>query len=171
MTKIGADTEPAQILDSANFNKVKLKPGQDALYILRDSKGTILKAGKTSYRGAKARFRAYKNGAKIDGIEVELEVHPLNPSEHIAEHLEGRLRESLKSQGHALPWDKTGQHGAGFGTPGEGVRTGVLTKGEMEELLTRHKGNLQEAGREIRKHKDYVRLLAKNLGLVPKDFK
>jgi hypothetical protein len=171
MTKIGADTEPAQILDSANFNKVKLKPGQDALYILRDSKGTILKAGKTSYRGAKARFRAYKNGAKIDGIEVELEVHPLNPSEHIAEHLEGRLRESLKSQGHALPWDKTGQHGAGFGTPGEGIRTGVLTKGEMEELLTRHKGNLQEAGREIRKHKDYVRLLAKNLGLVPKDFK
>jgi hypothetical protein len=172
MARIGADTEPPQILDAADFTRVKLKPGQDALYILRDSEGTILKAGKTSASGAKNRFSVYKRAAKLAGKEVQLEVHPLNPSKNIAEYYEKLLRTNLESQGHALPWDNTGQRlGPGFGTPGEGQRTPPVTRGEMIELLQQFKGNLREIGTDLRVHRQTVRLWAKSLGLNPLDYK
>jgi hypothetical protein len=79
----------------------------------------------------------------------------------------------MEDQGHAMPWDNTDQRlgRPGFGTPGEGVRTSHLTKGEMAELLQMHKGNLREVGKELGLHSQTVRLWAKALGLVPKDFK
>ncbi len=172
MKQIGADTEPPQILNAADFSDVKLKPGQDALYILGESDGPILKAGKTSASGAKNRFSVYKRAAKLTGKEVQLEVHPLNASDNIAEYFEKALRTNLEGQGHALPWDNTGRRlGPGFGTPGEGVRTPPITKGEMTELLAAHKGNLREAGKEIGVHAQTVRLWAKALGLSPIEFK
>jgi hypothetical protein len=172
MKQIGAKTEPPQILDAADFSKVKLKPGQDALYILRDSEGTVLKVGKTSESGAINRFSRYKTAGKLTGKEVQLEVHPLKPSKHIAEHFEKALRINMDNQGHAMPWDNTGGRlGPGFGTPGEGKRTPPLTKGEMEELLTAHKGDLREAGKELGVHRQTVRLWAKSLGLKPIEFK
>lgn len=173
MASIGADTDPVQILDAENFSKVKLKPGQDALYILRDADGTILKVGKTSAGGAKNRFSVYKRAGKLTGKQLQLEVHPLKPSAHNAEHFEGALRTKMKSEGNAMPWDNTGGRlgRPGFGTPGEGVRTPPITKGEMQKLLTAHNGDLRAVGKELRVHRRTVDLWAKALGLLPKDFK
>jgi uncharacterized membrane protein HdeD (DUF308 family) len=173
MASIGADTDPVQILDAENFSKVKLKPGQDALYVLRDADGTILKVGKTSEGGAKNRFSVYKRAGKLTGKQLQLEVHPLKPSAKNAEHFEGALRTKMESQGNAMPWDNTGGRlgRPGFGTPGEGVRTPPISKGEMQKLLTVHKGDLRAVGKELGVHRRTVDLWAKALGLLPKDFK
>jgi hypothetical protein len=170
---VGADTEPPQVLDAADFSKVKLKPEQDALYILRDADGTILKVGKTSGSGAKNRFSVYKRAGKLEGRALQLEVHPLKPSAHNAEYHEAALRAKMESDGHALPWDNTrGRLGRpGFGTPGEGVRTPPVTTGEMTSLLAKHKGNLREVGKELGVHRRTADLWAKALGLLPKTFK
>ncbi|WOJ90443.1 hypothetical protein RZS28_03870 [Methylocapsa polymorpha] len=173
MKQIGADAEAPQILAPEDFSSVKLKPGQDALYILRDAEGTILKVGKTSANGAVNRFSVYKRAGTLTGKNVQLEVHPLKAGGRNAEFYEQALREQMEGQGHALPWDNTSQRlgRPGFGTPGEGVRKSHVTKGEMAELLTEYKGNLQEVGRELGLHRRTVDLWAKALGLLPKNFK
>ena len=165
ITKVGAKAEPPQMLDMAQFTEVKLKPGQSALYILRDADGTILKVGKTSAAAAKNRFSVYKGAGKKTGRELRLEVHPLEESARKAEHYESALRAQLEGVGHALPWDNTrGRLGRpGFGTPGEGVRTPPVTKGEMEELLEYYKGNLREVGKDLGVHRRTADLWAKAL--------
>jgi hypothetical protein len=171
--KIGADVEKAQILGAETFSKVSLKPGQEALYVLRDSEGVVLKVGKTSSTAAKGRFRVYKNAGKLTDKHLTLEVIPLKPSAHNAEYYEKRLRVEMEGRGHHLPWDNTnGRLGRpGFGTPGEGLRAPPVTKEKMEELLIRHKGNLREIGKELGVHRRTADLWAKSLGLLPRDFK
>jgi hypothetical protein len=177
MKQVGADTDAPQML-GADFSKVKLKPDQDALYILREADGTVLKVGKTSASGAKGRFSVYKRAGKQTGKDLRLEVYPLKPGTKTAEFYESALRAKMESQGHGMPWDNTGQRlgRPGFGTPGEGVRKSPVTKGEMKELLERHKGDLRKVGQELGKpprgvHPRTVDLWAKSLGLSPKDFK
>jgi Domain of unknown function (DUF4157) len=172
MSAIAAKTDAAQMLGK-DFSAVKLKPGQDALYILRDADGTILKVGKTSAAGAKGRFSVYKRAGKLTGRELELEVYPLQAGTKNAEFYESALRGHMESQGHALPWDNTGQRlgRPGFGTPGEGSRTSPVTRGEMSELLQHHKGDLRQVGKELGVHRRTADLWAKSLGLNPQAFK
>jgi hypothetical protein len=173
MSSIGAPTEPPQLLDSADFSKVKLEPGQDALYILRDSEGNVLKVGKTSEAGAKGRFAVYKRAGALTGKQLTLEVHPLKPSGRNAEFYEGALRTKMEGEGHKLPWDNTGGRlgRPGFGTPGEGVRTPPVSKERMTELLELHKGNLREVGKDLGVHRRTADLWAKAYGLRPQDFR
>jgi hypothetical protein len=149
-----------------------LKPGQDALYVLRDSEGVVLKVGKTSESGAKGRFAVYTRAGKLTNKELQLEVYPLKASDRTAESFEKALRTEMESQGHRMPWDNTNARlgRSGFGTPGEGLRAPPVTRGEMAELLTHHKGNLREVGKELGVHSRTADLWAKSLGLSPKNF-
>ena len=173
MKQIGADAEAPHIVDIDNASKIALKPDQDALYILRDSEGNIMKVGKTSASAITNRMRVYKNAGTLTGKKLQVEVHPLQPSDQIAEHFEKALRAKFVDQGHPLPWDNTGGRlgRPGFGTPGEGVRTSQVSKEKMAELLQEHKGNLRKVGEELGVHRRTVDLWAKSLGLLPKDFK
>ncbi len=173
MKDIGAKTDPPQMLDDTNFSKVKLDKGHDALYILRDADGVVLKVGKTSATGAKGRFAVYKRAGKLTGKKLTLEVHQLKPGDVTAEFYEKALRTKMEGEGHLLPWDNTGQRlgKPGFGTPGEGLRTPPVTRGEMEELLVAHKGNLKEVGKELGVHQRTADLWAKSHGLNPQDYK
>ena len=173
LKKTGTDVEDVQTVAAASFTKVKLKPGQDALYVLRDSEGVVLKVGKTSESAVTNRFSVYKRAGKLTDKQLHLDVFPLKPGAHSAEHFEQALRAEMERLGHRMPWDNTkGRLGrSGFGTPGEGVRSSPVTKGEMAELLTVYKGNLREVGVELGVHRRTVDLWAKSLGLKPKDFK
>ncbi|MGH8104966.1 MAG: hypothetical protein ACREO2_01460, partial [Arenimonas sp.] len=103
LKKLGIDAEAPQVLDAADFSKVQLKPGQDALYILRDADGNILKVGKTSESAASGRFSVYKRAGA-----AKVEVYPLKASEQTAESFEKALRAKMSAEGHAMPWDNTG---------------------------------------------------------------
>jgi hypothetical protein len=173
LKKTGAEAQNVQTVNAASFTKVKLKPGQDARYVLRDSDGVVLKVGKTSESAVKNRFSVYKRAGKLTDKQLHLDVFPLKPSAHNAEHFEKALRAEMEGLGHRMPWDNTdGRLGrSGFGTPGEGVRSSPVTKGEMAELLTVYEGSLRQVGVELGVHAQTVRLWAKSLGLTPKAFK
>ncbi|MGH8109154.1 MAG: eCIS core domain-containing protein [Arenimonas sp.] len=168
LKKLGIDAEAPQVLDAADFSKVQLKPGQDALYILRDADGNILKVGKTSESAASGRFSVYKRAGA-----AKVEVYPLKASEQTAESFEKALRAKMSAEGHAMPWDNTGGRlgRPGFGTPGEGVRKPPVSMERIKELLTLHKGNLREVGKELGVHRRTADIWAKSYGLKPKDFR
>lgn len=143
MAKLGIPAEQVQVLDAANFSDVDLKADQNALYILLDAAGNILKVGKTSEAGAVGRFAVYKRAGA-----ARLEVYPLEPTAKTAETFEKILRDKMEADGHEMPWDNTNQRlgRPGFGTPGEGVRTPPVTKARLIELLAEHKGNRKAVG-------------------------
>jgi hypothetical protein len=178
MEAIGVPAETPQMVGK-NLRAAKLKPGQKALYILREVGGKILKVGKTSFKGIKQRARRYMNAARENNIEVEWELYPLEePAKGArkpksAEYYEQKLRDAMEARGQEMPWDNTGGRlgRKGFGTPGEGVRRSKISREEMEALLRKHKGNVDKVGEELGKHGRTVRLWAKDLGLDPKDFK
>jgi hypothetical protein len=180
MKRIDAPLDPPPQMLGTSFSSVKLKPNQDALYIVRDSKGEVLKVGKTSDLGVKGRFSVYRRGGKIDGRTVEIEVYPLEiqprpltKSAKTAEYYEAKLRSAMEADGHKMPWDNTNQRRGheGFGTPGEGVRVSQIPRDEMEALLRAFNGDLKKVGEQIGKHPRTVDLWAKSLGLRPADFK
>lgn len=179
MKRIGAPTETPQMLGT-NLSSVKLKPGQDALYIVKDSEGTVLKVGKTSDLGAKGRFSVYKRGGKLTNKTIEIEVYPLevqprplSRTAKNAEFYESKLRSSMESDGHTMPWDNTKQRLGyeGFGTPGEGVRTAKVTRERIQGLLEKYKGNRKLVGQELGIHSRTVDLWAQSLGLKTTDFR
>lgn len=150
LQKLGIKSEPGKTYNVADFSKVKLKDGQQALYILRDADGTILKVGRTSEGGSVSRLGVYKKAGA-----TEIEIYPLegNITEKMANSLEAALRKKLTGEGHAMPWDNTGGRlgRSGFGTPGEGVRTPPISKDRLIELLKQHKGNRKEVGEALAK--------------------
>lgn len=179
MKSIHAPVEDVQQLGS-NFSVVKLKPNQDALYILRSADGEILKVGKTSARGAKGRFSVYKRAGDKAGMKLDLEVyplevqpHPLKPGVKNAEHYEYALRKQMEGQGQKLPWDNTGRRlgKKGHGTPGEGIRSPPITRGEMTELLEFHKGSRTKVSEELGVHERTVGMWSAALGIDTKRFK
>jgi hypothetical protein len=173
MKAIGVPAETPQMVGK-NLGAARLKPGQEALYVLRQVGGKILKPGKTSFEGIAERIRSYKNAARLENIEVEWEVYPLGTDKpEIAEYYEQKLRDALEAQGEEMPWDNTGGRlgRKGFGTPGEGVRRSKILREDMEALLRKHQGNVNKVGEELGKHGRTVRLWAESLGLDPKDFK
>lgn len=178
--KLGIDAEAPLTLTSADFSKAKLAPGQDALYIVRDADGTVLKVGKTSETAITGRLRVYKNAEKLEGRTIQVEIYPLKPSKQKAETFEAALRKKMVGDGHAMPWDNTGNRlgRPGFGTPGEGARTPPVTMEKLKELLILHKGNRREVGKALAKllgrdsvHQRTVGMWAQALGLKTTDFK
>ena len=172
--KLVVNAEAPQALKSADFSKVQLAPGQDALYIIRDTAdGSVLKVGKTSESAAVGRFRVYKNAEKLEGRILQIEVYPLKPSTKKAETFEKALRKKMEADGHAMPWDNTGGRlkRPGFGTPGEGARTPSVTMEKLKELLTLHKGNRKEVGKALGIHHRTVGMWAQAYGLKTSDFK
>lgn len=173
VARLGGTAGEPTLLKSGGFGRIKLDPKRDALYILRDSEGVILKVGKTSDAGVKGRFAVYQRAGRLTEKTLQLEVIPLEPSAHTAEHYEIALRAEMEAQGHHMPWDNTGRRLGrdGFGTPGEGIRTSPITKGEMAELLAFFQGDRKQVGRELGIHARTVDLWAKSLGLDTKAFK
>jgi hypothetical protein len=176
MSEFGAKTDAPQHLTPDEFGNVKLTPKQDAIYILRDANGNILKVGKTSARGAKNRFSRYKKAGKALGIDLQLEVHPLKRSGKKAEHFESALRAKMEAEGHIMPWDNTkGRLGRpGFGTPlerGPKAATPEISAQDMTALLARHNGNVRAAADELGVHRRTLYLWAKTYNLKPGDFR
>jgi hypothetical protein len=190
----GAKVGQIQVLDIKDASKVRLDPKERAVYVLRESNGEIvgtsatppglttddavLKVGRTkSTESAKGRFGKYRTAGESTGKELTVEVYPIEmqPGRKI-EYYEKAVRSALKSEGHDLPRDHTERRGSGFGTPGEGKRYPPITRGEMEELLREHQGNVSEVARELGGFKEKisdrtVQLWAQNLGLRPADFR
>jgi len=176
MVELNIPVEAPQKLGS-RLSKAKLAKDQDALYVLRNEHGAVLKVGKTSEKAIKGRFSVYKRAGKLTDIDVQVEVYPLDmkalaTSGKTAEAYEAILRASMEGQ-ESMPWDNTGGRlgRPGFGTPGEGIRKSPITLGEMRELLEWYKGNKAKIGEELGVHARTVDLWAKSLGLIPKDFK
>jgi hypothetical protein len=170
--------EPVKL--GSSLSKAKLQPGQEALYILYNENETVLKVGKTSETAIKGRFSVYKRAGKLTGIDVRVEVIPLDMAElkrsgKTTEAFESILRKSMGKE--PMLWDNTGGRlleidgSSGFGTPGEGIRKSPITKGEMRELLEIYQGSKKKIGEEIGVHARTVDLWAKSLGLTPKAFK
>ncbi len=179
VSQLGIPIEKLVKLESS-LSKAKLQPGQDALYILYNENGAVLKVGKTSETAIKGRFSVYKRAGKLTGIDVRAEVIPLDmaklkTSGKTTEAFESILRKSMGKE--PMLWDNTGGRlleidgTTGFGTPGEGIRKSPITKGEMRELLEIYQGNKKKIGEEIGVHARTVDLWAKSLGLTPKAFK
>ena len=175
LQKLGIDAEAPQVLDADKFSTVQLKPGQEALYILRDAEGNILKVGKTSESAAAGRFSVYKRAGA-----AQVEVYPLKASEQTAETFEQILRKKMATEGHPMPWDNTsGRLGRpGFGTPGEGIRTPPISKEVLEDLLRLHKGNRKQVGEALAKllgrekvHPRTVGMWAQSYGIKTTSFK
>ena len=163
---LGVKSEPVQHLGHDDFDKVQLKPKQDALYIVRDTDGNILKVGTTNGGAVKDRFKKYKDSGDMVGIKVTLEVHPLNMKslrgkKVKAEHFETKLREKMETDGEIMPWDNSkvynnkGRLGfKGFGTPaerGKNPKMPRIEKDELEDLLKKHNGDTQKAADEYAK--------------------
>lgn len=124
--------ETRQVLKMDEFDQVNLRKtqdpeGQQAVYILRDSNGNILKVGKTSRSNAAKRFAKYRKAGEKLGIDLILEVTPLKPADALAggqakalrgEDVEGPLRSAMEAEGQIMPWDNTGGR---LERPGPGV--------------------------------------------------
>jgi hypothetical protein len=180
MKDIDAPFDPPPQMLGTNLSAVSLKPGQEALYILRDSSGAVLKVGKTSELAAKGRFSVYKRGGKSTNTLVEIEVYPLRvrpdplpKGAHTTEYYEAKLRKFMEDNKETMPWDNTGGRlgRPGFGTPGEGVRTSLIPREQMEALLEFYRGNRKQVGAVLGIHPQTVGLWAKSLGLNTKNFK
>lgn len=172
VARLGGDTGAPVVLNWGGFGRIKLGRGQDALYILRDSEGVVLKVGKTSQGAEKDRFRVYRNAGILTEKILLLEVIPLEPSIHNAEYYEIALRTEM-AKSHHMPWDNTHRRlgRSGFGTPGEGHRNSPVTRGEMAELLTLYQGDRRKVGIELGVHRRTVGMWARALGLDPNDYK
>lgn len=180
----GAPLEgPVQKLDGDQMGSdLGLKPDQDAVYVLRDDQGNVLKVGKT--KGEGSRLSSYKRAGNELDMGLEMEVHPLKPGVD-AEPFEKALRAKMENEGHVMPWDNTDQRlgREGFGTPferGINVSPPPVSPAEMDALLKKHNGDLRAAGKELGQklnakggeiHRDTVRRYAKRLGLDPKTYR
>lgn len=177
MEAMGIRTEAVQVLDAAGFSSVELRPGQQALYILLDEEGAILKVGRTSEGAARGRFSVYRRAGAS-----RVEVYPLEGevTEAMATRSETMLRTRLEAEGHEMPWDNTGGRlgREGFGTPGEGVRVSPVSRERMIELLTLHHGNrravaaalAEELGRDS-VHPRTIGMWAQSLGIRTMDYR
>ncbi|MGC4153591.1 MAG: DUF4157 domain-containing protein, partial [Propionicimonas sp.] len=172
VARLGGTAGTAVLLNWGGFGRIRLGRGQDALYILRDSEGVILKVGKTSQGAEKDRFRVYRNAGILTEKTLLLEVIPLEPSPRNAEYYEIALRAEM-AKVHHMPWDNTNRRlgRSGFGTPGEGHRNSPVTRGEMAELLTLYEGDRRKVGIELGIHPRTVGMWARSLGLNPVDYK
>jgi hypothetical protein len=91
-------------LDIRNFKSSSLKRGEQAIYILRDSSGAVLKVGIVG--SGPGRFSKYLTAANNLGLNVRIEIAVVTP--HAGKTIvdvETQLRNRLEGEGHVLPWD------------------------------------------------------------------
>ena len=112
-------------LDIRDYRSSSLRRGEEAVYILRDSSGAVLKVGiAESGAGRFSKYLTAANNLDLD-IRIEIAVVKPNPGTKLTD-IETRLRNRLEGEGHVLPWDnavrnpgdKLGRLGrGGQGTP------------------------------------------------------
>jgi len=120
-------------VDSGDFTRIVsgdasiLAEGQQCIYVLRASDGTVLKVGKSSAGNAKQRFGKYQSASELvpGGLKLEITALKQGLSARDASALEGQLRSKLEAEGHIMPWDSTAGRldRPGPGVPGEKDRT------------------------------------------------
>lgn len=101
---LDAEVVRTERVDIENFRSSSLKRGENAIYILRDSSGAVLKVG-VAERGP-GRFSKYLTARNNLGLELELEIAVVNPrGGKTIRNIETDLRTRLEDEGHVLPWD------------------------------------------------------------------
>ena len=102
----GLDVEVSRtmVVDVKDFRKT-IKGKENAVYILRDSCGAVLKVG-VAKNGKTSRFAKYLTAANNLGLKLELEIAVVTPKKgKTIEAIETDLRVRLEDEGHVLPWD------------------------------------------------------------------
>jgi hypothetical protein len=106
-----------ETVDVENFRTSSLKRGEEAVYILRDSSGAVLKVG-VAEKGA-GRFSKYKTAAGHLGRDVSLEIAVVRPGPgKTVRDVEAALRGQIGQEGQIMPWDSAGGR-LGRGQAGE----------------------------------------------------
>ncbi len=130
------DTGSSKVFALDDFGTIKatmkLKDGQQCVYVLKGPDGAILKVGKSSDGNVGQRFGKYKKAGIETGQKLVLEVIPLKMevdgqklTQTDASGIETALRKGLEGEGHIMPWDNTRDMGPNHPSRLERPGTGV----------------------------------------------
>jgi hypothetical protein len=119
--------------DLADYRSIRLNAGEEAVYILRDATtGAVLKVGLVEAGGT--RFSKYLTAANNLGRPLSLDIAVVTPHPgRTLVDVEGHLRSTLESEGHALPWDNE--------SPRRGSPEGRLGRGGQGTPFVRKSGD------------------------------